>query len=108
MRFALLLAATAAAAASATTLLDKIAYPVAHAIDMDNDGDTDVLTVSTPWLSRPQRPPSDLTRAPQVNAAGELVYLENAAGDGTAWTPRAVARVAATKPHDDGKNRRHQ
>ena len=49
-----------------------------------------------------------MTRAPQVNAAGELVYLENAAGDGTAWTPRAVARVAATKPHDDGKNRRHQ
>ena len=37
MRFALLLAATAAAAASATTLLDKIAYPVAHAIDMDMD-----------------------------------------------------------------------
>ena len=32
-----------------------------------------------------------MTRAPQVNAAGELVYLENAAGDGTAWTPRAAA-----------------
>ena len=35
-----------AAAASATTLLDKIAYPVAHAIDMDNDGDVDALSAS--------------------------------------------------------------
>ena len=62
MRFALLLAATAAAAASATTLLDKIAYPVAHAIEMDNDGDTDALTVSPlrlllPGSVSPSAPP---------------------------------------------------
>ena len=47
MWVAVLLAATVAAKTSATTILDKIAHPVAHAIDMDNDGDTDVLTVST-------------------------------------------------------------
>ena len=64
MWVAVLLAATVAATTSATTILDKIAHPVAHAIDMDNDGDTDVLTVSTRGSLYKKALPARLTHPP--------------------------------------------
>ena len=74
-----------AAAASAATIAEDVAGPIAHAVDVDDDGDVDVELV----LAR--------------DGASELVALDGHVGEGDIGAVELLASNLAIPPLLDGE-----
>ena len=61
---------------AALRVAEDVALPQSAALDIDGDGDVDVLAVLR---------------------SGELAWLENLHGDGRSWTVRSIVRAAAER-----------